>query len=143
MAGVNKVILIGNLGRDPELRYTQNQTPVCNFTLATNEVWVDKSGQKQERTEWHKVVVWGRQGEQVSKYLKKGSQVFVEGSLNTRSWEDKDGQKRYVTEVKAQNVRFLDRKGDTSSQGGGGTPMDGGEPFKEPDTGFPDDEIPF
>ena len=140
MASVNKVILIGNLGRDPELKYTQNQTPVCNLSVATNEVWNDKSGERQQRTEWHRVVVWGRQGENASKYLKKGSQVYVEGSLATRQWEDRDGQKRYTTEVKALTVQFLDRRGD---QGSASTPFDGGEPFPDQDKKYPDDDIPF
>ncbi len=139
MASVNKVFLIGNLGRDPELRYTQNQTPVCNLSVATNEVWNDKSGERQERTEWHRVVVWGKQGEVASKYLRKGSQVFVEGSLATRSWEDKDGQKRYMTEIRAQNVRFLDRKGEGPST----SAFDGGAPFEGQDPKYPDDDIPF
>ena len=139
MASVNRVFLIGNLGRDPELRYTQNQTPVCNLNLATNEVWTDKAGEKQERTEWHRVVVWGKQGEQVSKYLRKGSQVFVEGSLSTRSWEDKDGQKKYITEIRAQSVRFLDRRTETS----GNAQFQGGAPFEGEDTKYPDDDIPF
>ena len=142
MASVNKVILIGNLGRDPELKYTQSQTPVCNLSVATNEVWNDKSGERQERTEWHRVVVWGKQGENVSKYLRKGSQVYVEGSLSTRSWEDKSGQKRYTTEIRAVAVQFLDRRGEG---GGGGAPQfDGGEPMPAgPDTKYPDDDIPF
>ncbi|MFQ5669896.1 MAG: single-stranded DNA-binding protein [Acidobacteriota bacterium] len=139
MASVNRVFLLGNLGRDPELRYTQSQTPVCNLSLATNEVWTDKNGEKQERTEWHRVVVWGKQGEQVSKYLHKGSQIFVEGSLSTRSWEDREGQKKYMTEVRAQSVRFLDRRG----EGAQASQFDGGEPFAGKDTKYPDDDIPF
>ncbi|MFQ5720587.1 MAG: single-stranded DNA-binding protein [Acidobacteriota bacterium] len=138
MASVNKVILVGNVGRDPELKYTQSQTPVCNLSVATNEVWNDKSGEKQQRTEWHRVVVWGRQGENVSKYLRKGSQVYVEGSLATRSWEDRDGQKRYTTEIKAQTVQFLDRRGDGPS-----APFEGGDPAPGPDKKYPDDDIPF
>lgn len=147
MASVNKVILIGNLGRDPELKYTQSQTPVCNLSVATNEVWQDKQGERQEKTEWHRVVVWGKQGENVSKYLRKGSQVYVEGSLTTRSWEDQNGQKKYMTEVKAQSVRFLDRKGDGAGAGAGAgapsTPFEGGEPFPGPDNKYSDDDIPF
>jgi single-strand DNA-binding protein len=141
MASINKVILIGNLGRDPELRYTQGQIPVCNFTLATTENWKDKAGQKQERTEWHRVVVWGSQAENVSKYLRKGRQVYVEGSLTTRSWEDKEGQKRNTTEVRAQTVQFLGSKaeGDRSP-----APFEGGgESLEAPDERFPDDDIPF
>jgi len=140
MASYNRVLLIGNLGRDPELRYTQNQTAICNLNIATNEVWNDKAGNRQERTEWHRVVVWGKQGEQVSKYLSKGSQVFVEGSLTTRSWDDaKTGQKRYMTEIRAQTVRFLDRRGDGPTS----RPTDGGEPFASDDPQFADDDIPF
>jgi single-strand DNA-binding protein len=142
MSGLNKVFLLGNLGRDPELRYTRNKTPVCNFTLATNEVWNDRDGQKQERTEWHRIVVWGQQGELAAKALRKGSQVFVEGSVTTRSWEDREGQKRYVTEIKAQNVRFLDRRGEGSAPAPGG-PLDGGEPFQGQDPEYPEDDIPF
>lgn len=140
MASFNRVLLIGNLGRDPELRYTQNQTAICNLNIATNEVWNDKSGNRQEKTEWHRVVVWGKQGEQVSKFLHKGSQVFVEGSLTTRTWDDaKTGQKRYMTEIKAQTVRFLDRKG----EGGAPKATDGGAPFEGDDPQFADDDIPF
>ena len=142
MASVNKVILIGNLGRDPEVRTTPSKIPVCTFSLATNEVWNDKNNERQERTEWHRVVVWGKQAESVGRYLRKGSQVYVEGSLTTRSWEDKDGQKKYTTEVRAQNVRFLDRRAD--GQGAGASPLDGGgEPFEGPDQKYPDDDIPF
>ena len=108
MAGINKVILIGNLGRDPELRYTQNGQPVANFSLATSEQWTDKnSGEKVERTEWHRVVVWGRSAEHCSQYLAKGRTVYIEGRLQTREWEDKEGQKRSTTEVNAQTVQFL------------------------------------
>ena len=105
--GLNKVIIIGNLGADPELRYTQSGQAVCNFTVATNESWKDKDGEWQERTEWHKIVVWGKQGENCEKYLSKGRQCCVEGRLQTREWEDKDGNKRWTTEIVAQNVQFL------------------------------------
>lgn len=107
MASVNKVILVGNLGNDPELRNTSGGNPVCNFNVATNEVWTGKDGQKNERTEWHKIVVWGKQAENCEQYLKKGRQVYVEGKNQTRSWEDNDGVKRYVTEVIARQVVFL------------------------------------
>ena len=108
MAGINKVILIGNLGRDPELRYTQNGQPVANFSLATSENWTDKtSGEKVEKTEWHRIVVWGRTAEHCSQYLAKGRTVFIEGRLQTRDWEDKEGQKRSTTEINAQTVQFL------------------------------------
>ena len=100
MASVNKVILIGNLGRDPEVRYTQNGTAVANFTLATNEVWNDKSGARQEKTEWHRVVVWGKQAEIAREHLSKGKQVYIEGSIQTRQWDDREGNKRTTTEIK-------------------------------------------
>ena len=108
MSGVNKVILVGRLGADPEIRYTQQGVGVTNFNIATSENWVDKAGQKQERTEWHRIVVWGKMAETCSQYLSKGRQVFVEGRLQTRQWEDKDGGKRYTTEVVAGTVQFLD-----------------------------------
>ena len=109
MASLNKVILIGNLGRDPEVRYTQNGLAVANFTLATNEAWTDKGGEKQERTEWHRIVVWGKQAEIVREHLAKGKQVYVEGSLQTRQWDDREGNKRQTTEIKAQRVLMLGR----------------------------------
>jgi single-strand DNA-binding protein len=154
MAGsVNKVILIGNLGANPELKYLPSGQAVCELRLATNEVWNDKQGQRQERTEWHRVQVWAKQAEHCSKYLQKGSKVYVEGRLQTRSWDDKDGQKRYMTEVVAQQVQFLDARGGgemgaaRSASGGGGAPPAssgaGGEP--PADFGPPggDDDIPF
>ncbi|MXW77884.1 MAG: single-stranded DNA-binding protein, partial [Gemmatimonadetes bacterium] len=97
--GVNKVILIGNLGSDPEVKYTPDGVPVANFSLATNESWNDKDGQRQERTEWHRLVLWRRQAEVAQQYLKKGAKIYVEGKLQTRSWDDQSGQKRYMTEV--------------------------------------------
>ena len=106
-SGVNKVILVGNLGADPESRVTPNGATVCEFRLATNESWVDKGGHKQERTEWHRIVVWGKRGDACAKYLTTGRQVYVEGRLRTRSWEDKDGNKRWMTEIIADNVQFL------------------------------------
>ncbi len=125
MASVNKVILIGNLGRDPELRYTQNGQPVANFSLATSENWMDKtSGEKVEKTEWHRVVVWGRTAEHCSQYLSKGRSVYIEGRLQTRDWEDKEGQKRSTTEVNALTVQFL---GGPRGQGGGESGSNAGE----------------
>ncbi|MBN2803410.1 MAG: single-stranded DNA-binding protein [Deltaproteobacteria bacterium] len=119
--GVNKVILVGNLGKDPELGYTQGGTARCRFPLATGETFNSKTGEKQERTEWHNIVVWGKQGETVGKYLSKGRQVYLEGSLRTRSWDDeKTGQKKYMTEVNAQKIIFLGGKGDGGQSGGGG-----------------------
>jgi len=111
--GVNKVILIGNLGADPELRYTPNGVAVATFNLATNERWPDKDGNFQEHTEWHRVVAWRKQAEIVGEYLKKGSQVYVEGKLRTRSWEDQNGVKRFQTEIIVQNLQMLGRRGDT------------------------------
>ncbi|MCO5143994.1 MAG: single-stranded DNA-binding protein, partial [Oligoflexia bacterium] len=104
---VNKVLLIGRLGNNPEIRYTNTGTAVANFNLATSENWNDKNGQKQEKTEWHRVVVWGKLAELCEKYLSKGRQCFVEGRLQTRSWDDKDGNKRYTTEIVASTVQFL------------------------------------
>jgi single-strand DNA-binding protein len=111
MAGINKAIIVGNLGKDPEVRYTQGGTAVCNFTVATSEVWTDKdSGEKQEQTEWHRIVVWRKLAEICGEYLKKGRQVYVEGKLQTRSWKQ-DGITRYTTEIKADEVQFLGGNG--------------------------------
>ena len=149
MAGVNKVILIGNLGRDPELRYTQNGQAVANFTLATSENWTDKSGEKVERTEWHRIVAWGRTAELCAQYLSKGRTVYIEGRLQTREWEDRDGNKRQTTEINANTVQFL---GGGGGGGGGGAPRGGsggsggsGGPGGGPPGGPPaaDDDIPF
>ena len=107
MIGVNKVILIGNLGKDPELRYTPSGQPVATFSLATTERWNDRNGQRQDRTEWHNIVAWGKLGELVNQYLKKGRSAYIEGRITTRSWEDKDGNKRYKTEIVANQVQFL------------------------------------
>lgn len=112
---VNKVIIIGRLGQDPELRYTPGGSAVCAFTVATSDSWTDKSGNKQEHTEWHSVIVWGKMAELCNQYLSKGKQVFVEGSNKTRSWDDKDGTKRYKTEIQAKVVQFLDSKSSGSS----------------------------
>src|SRR5213082_568034 len=106
-SGVNKVILVGNLGKDPEVRYTPSGQAVANFTIATNENWTDKSGQKQERTEWHRIGVWGKQAELCGEYLTKGRQVYIEGRLQTREWTNKEGAKQYTTEVVANQVVFL------------------------------------
>jgi len=121
MAGsVNKVILLGNLGADPEIRFTPGGQAVANFRMATTDSWADKnSGQRQERTEWHRVVVWGKLAELCGEYLKKGRQCYVEGRLQTREWQDKDGQKRFTTEVVASQVVFLGGR-DGGGAGGGG-----------------------
>ena len=112
MSGVNKVILVGHLGSDPETRHTQGGTPVGNFRLATTERWVSKGGEKSERTEWHRIVVWGKLAEICSEYLGKGKQVYIEGRLQTRQWQDKDGNNRYTTEVTATNMVMLGKAGD-------------------------------
>ncbi len=115
--GVNKVILVGNLGRDPEVRYSPNGQAVANVTLATSESWKDKtSGEKQERTEWHRIVFFGRLAEIAGEYLKKGAQIYVEGRLQTRKWQDKDGHERYTTEIVANDMQML------GSRGGAGVP---------------------
>src|SRR5215468_8255573 len=115
--GVNKVILIGNLGADPELRYTPGGQAVCDIRLATNESWTDKNGQKQERTEWHRVVMWGKPAEICKQYLAKGQKLYVEGRLQTRSWDDKEGNKRYSTEVVATDFMFLGGGGASAGAG--------------------------
>ena len=117
---LNKVMLIGRLGRDPELRYSSSGMPIANMRIATDESYVDRDGNKVERTEWHTVVVFQRQAENCANYLSKGSLVYVEGSLQTRKWQDQQGQDRYSTEVKAQRIQFLERKGARDGGGGGG-----------------------
>ena len=134
--GVNKVILVGNLGRDPEMKYTAGGTALCKFSVATSEVFNDREGNQQERTEWHNIVAWGKLGEICGQYLSKGRQVYVEGSLRTRSWEDQSGNKRYTTEINAREVQFLG-----SGQGGGGGAGAGSDDFGGPPPS--DDDIPF
>jgi len=142
MASVNKVILIGNLGRDPELRYTKSGAAVANFSLATTDVF-SKEGQREERTEWHRIVAWGKTAELCTQYLAKGRSVYIEGQLRTREWEDKDGNKRQTTEVHAQTVQFLGPRGAGGAGGGGGGPRPS-EPSAAPSDAPPsDDEIPF
>ncbi len=114
MGSVNKVILVGNLGRDAELRYTPGGAPVATLNLATTEMWNDKAGQRQEKTEWHRVVLWGKTAESLNEYLTKGKQIYVEGRLQTRQWDDKDGNKRYTTEIRGDRVVLL------GGGGGGG-----------------------
>ena len=141
---VNKVMLIGNLGKDPEVRFTANGRAMARFPIATSEVWVDAEGHRQERTEWHNIVVWGKQGETCGQYLAKGRQVYVEGSIRSHSYDDKSGNKRYVTEIVAQRVRFL-------GGGGGGrmapeAPEAEGQADDSPvggDAPPTDDDIPF
>jgi single-strand DNA-binding protein len=148
MASVNKVILVGNLGADPEVRYLPSGDAVTNIRIATTDTWKDKSGGKQERTEWHRVVFFGRQAEVAGEYLKKGSQVYVEGRIRTNKWQDKDGQDRYTVEIVADRMQMLGRRG-------GGTealeqaPETGARPAGKPQpksgSGFEDfeDDIPF
>lgn len=114
MSGVNKVILIGRLGADPDMRNTQSGQTVCTLSLATSESWV-KDGKKEEKTEWHRVILWSRQAEVAAKYLKKGRMVYIEGKLQTRSWDDKQGQKRYTTEIVATNMQFIEGQGQNTS----------------------------
>ncbi len=139
MASVNKVILIGNLGGDPELRYTAGGMAMARFNIATKESWT-KDGNKEERTEWHRIVAWGKLGEICGEYLAKGKQVYIEGRIQTRSWEDKDGNKRYTTEIVAQTMQMLGPAGD---KGGPDREFSGGAPKGEPGGGFPEDDIPF
>jgi single-strand DNA-binding protein len=115
--GINKAILVGNLGKDPELKYTPSGQPVATFSLATSERWADKNGQRQDRTEWHNIVVWGKLAELCNQYLKKGRTVYLEGRITSRSWDDKDGNKKYRTEIVAQNVEFLGGAGAGSGAG--------------------------
>ena len=114
---LNKVMIIGRLGADPELKYATTGSAICNLSVATDESYTDQSGQRQERTEWHRVVVFNKQAENCANYLGKGSLVYVEGSLTTRKWTDQQGQTRYTTEIRGQRVQFLDRKGDRQGQG--------------------------
>src|SRR5882757_1728411 len=150
MGSVNKVILVGNLGRDAELRYTPGGAAVATLNMATTEVWNDKSGQKQEKTEWHRVVFWGKVAESLTEYLTKGKQVYVEGRLETRQWNDKDGNKRYTTEIRGDRIVLLGgggQRGGGMSRGGGEESMGGGQPAHGgsdiPETPLTDDDIPF
>ena len=139
MAGVNKVMLIGNLGRDPEVKYTPSGTALATFSIATTEEWKDRdTGEKQQRTEWHRIVAWRRLGEICGEYLRKGSQVYIEGKLQTRDWEDRDGNKRYTTEIVAQTMQMLGRP----SREGRADAYEEPHPVEEP-VSIPDDDIPF
>ena len=146
--GINKVILIGNLGSDPDVRYTPNGAAVANLSIATTESWKDKnSGERQDRTEWHRVVCFGRLGEIAGEYLKKGSKVYLEGKLQTRKWQDKQGQDRYTTEIIASDMQMLDSRGGAGDFGGSSNNMNQNEPVAEPvgagDFADFDDDIPF
>ena len=153
MGSVNKVILVGNLGRDAELRYTPGGAAVATLNMATTEVWTDKGGQRQEKTEWHRVVFWGKVAESLTEYLTKGKQVYIEGRLETRQWNDKDGNKRYTTEIKGDKIVLLGGGGGGGGRTGGGMSRGGGEESvggsqgashsEVPDTPLTDDDIPF
>jgi len=158
MASVNKVILIGNLGKDPELRYTPGGQPVASFPIATTERWNDKNGQAQKRTEWHNIVVWNKQAELANQYLKKGRPVYIEGRITTRSWDDRDGNKRYKTEIVANTVQFLSGGSGGGADGDAGSvssagPVDTDTPAAAPSAAAPgpvsdapppaEDDLPF
>ena len=154
MGSVNKVILVGNLGRDAELRYTPGGAAVATLNMATTEVWNDKAGAKQEKTEWHRVIFWGKVAESLTEYLTKGKQVYIEGRLQTRQWDDKDGNKRYTTEIRGDKIVLLGGGGGGGGQRGGGMSRGGGEESMGgaqapshgadvPDQPLTDDDIPF
>ncbi len=146
MAGsLNKAMIIGNLAAKPELRYTQGGAAVTTLNIATNERWTDKSGETQEKTEWHRVTVFGRSAENCEKYLEKGRQVYVEGRIQTRKWQDNDGNDRYTTEIVANNVQFLSEGGDSGgysggTRGGSNNNSGGRDNYEQ---SFSDDDIPF
>ena len=147
MASVNKAILIGNLGKDPELRYTPSGQAVASFPLATSERYKDKEGNWQERTDWHNIVVWGRQGETVKEYLKKGRSAYVEGRIQTRSYDDREGNKKWITEIVANRVQFLGGRGESDGAGSGQSASESEMPepaaVSEPLVNAEDDDLPF
>ena len=152
MAGVNKVILVGHLGRDPELRYTQSGQPVANFTLATSESYSKRDGEREERTEWHRIVAWGRLAEICAEYLSKGRQIYIEGRIQTREWEDREGEKRRTTEIVAREMQMLGRRGETNTSYNDSqapatdtpaTDTPATSTTADPSTPPPDDDIPF
>ena len=136
---VNKVILVGRLGKDPEVRYSNNGNAITNFNLATSRVYKNKQGEKVDETEWHRCVSFGRTAEVCGEYLHKGSLIYVEGRLQTRDWEDKDGNKRWTTEIIIDNMRMLGSKNDT----GGSSGESSGNPFDKGPSDIPDDDVPF
>jgi single-strand DNA-binding protein len=155
MGTVNKVIIVGNMGRDAEVRYTPGGAAVATLSLATTDVWNDKAGERQEKTEWHRVVLWGKQAETLAEYLTKGRQIYVEGRLQTRQWDDKDGNKRYTTEIRSDRVVLLGGRGGSTGEGGGGggdygSPRSSGSSSSSSPAGGPpgppeltEDDIPF
>ena len=136
---VNRVILVGRLGKDPEMRYTPSGSPVVNFSLATDESWKDQSGERQKRTEWHNIVVWNKLAEICNQYLSKGKLVFIEGRIQTREYDDRDGNKRRITEIVASDMRMLEKRAD--GQPGASEPAE--HPAKPMEAGITDDDIPF
>ena len=138
MAGINKVILVGNLGADPELNSANNGTQVANLSLATSEQWTDKNGERQERTEWHRLVLWAKLADIAAQYLKKGSQIYVEGKLQTRSWDDPNGQKKWTTEIRVFQMQMLGRREDAQAP----QAIPSGAPAPVPDT-VNNDDLPF
>lgn len=148
---VNKVILVGRLGRDPETRYTGSGQAVANFTMATDSTYKDRAGERQKRTEWHRIVAWGKLAEICQQYLKKGSQIYVEGRLQTREWEDKSGQKRSTTEIVASDMRMLGSRADSAAAAGAAAGASRPAEFEAPapdeassqETGISDEDIPF
>ena len=145
MGSVNKVILVGNLGRDIEIRYTSGGTAVATLSLATTDVWNDKAGQRQEKTEWHRVVLWGKTAETLQEYLLKGRQIYVEGRLQTRQGDDRDGNKRYTTEIRSDRVVLLGGRGSGTGSGGGGSRGDHEQqpPGPAEPGELTEDDIPF
>lgn len=153
MNSVNKVTLIGHLGKDPEVRYTQAGQPVASFSLATSEKWTDNGGQKQEKTEWHNIVAWGKTAEICGQYLRKGSPAYIEGKITTRTWDDRDGAKKYKTEIVAHQVIFLaQNQGQAPQQSGGDYPQysqQQGDHYPQPQENFgatpttPEEDLPF
>ncbi|MEK6540075.1 MAG: single-stranded DNA-binding protein [Deltaproteobacteria bacterium] len=139
MAGVNKAILVGRLGKDPEIKYTPSGTAIANFTIATSENYKDKDGQKQERTEWHRIVAFGKLAEICGEYLAKGKQVYIEGRIQTRSWDDKDGNKKYMTEIVANTMQMLGKPDATAPSGQTAVPE--GSSAQEPSV--VEEDVPF
>jgi single-strand DNA-binding protein len=143
MASVNKAILIGNLGKDPELRYTPSGRAVANFSIATSEKWKGQDGENQEKTEWHNIVLWGRTAELAKEYLSKGSPVYIEGRIQTRSYEDKNGVKKYITEIVGQRMQFLGRRGETGSDYTPPPPPPADESAPFDNKSVDEDDLPF
>jgi single-strand DNA-binding protein len=143
MASLNKVMLIGNLGKDPEVRYTASGTAVASFSLATSERFKNKNGEWEEKTEWHNVTLWARLAEIAGEYLSKGKTVYIEGRLQTRKWQDKDGRDRYTTEIVGEKMQMLSGKGEGGGKTSAGRGGEGHEPAYEEPAFNPDDDIPF